>query len=493
MRFKEPHHQEFTFASEKVLKTLELAKQRGAEFMGTATSDFQSQPHFYDEKGKRKIFSDWELETAKMVSKRPSKIIGQHDPSQFPRFFEKKELYINRSAALGQNMFRLSLDFGRLCPGPGKFDEVLMGEYVSILAFIRDSGQEPMVTLYHWPTPIHLLKIDEEEKVLAGAWEHKEIIHHFHFYIKKIIGFLSDSDKVNAALKKAGFNQEKRDQFLAEGLVRYFLSINEPINLLLPTYILGLFPPFKRGRFDLLSKVLKRIVEAHDIAITEIKNSALPSKRGGLKIGAAHNWVFFEGFFGKILHSVVNSRLARKFEQEEKYTDFTGLNYYFRTNLSLFNQRGKVYGDNPYFGDIHPPGIFRVLKDMNTEYPNKEIFITEFGFSDKTDIRRPFWILETLRHVIVAMEHNIPVKGMLLWTLVDNFEWNLGLEQKFGLFKESELGEPLTASSEGDIRGWEAWQAASRAVIQPSVINLQLLQDCYERAKKQFHHHYASH
>jgi hypothetical protein len=40
MDVKEGSPKEFTFASEKVLKTLEQAKRRGTEFMGTATSDF---------------------------------------------------------------------------------------------------------------------------------------------------------------------------------------------------------------------------------------------------------------------------------------------------------------------------------------------------------------------------------------------------------------------------------------------------------------------
>lgn len=481
----------FAFSSPAVLKTLLLAKQNGTEFMGTATCDFQSHPHLKDKHGAPQISSDWEFEAHKVIKNRPSKILGYQNVSEFPQFFKHKELYIKRSAELGENMFRLSFDFGRLCPRPGQFNTKLMREYVQILALIRDQGLEPMVTLYHWPTPIHLLKIDRDDNIIAGAWEHQDLIHHFRFYVENVISFLSNKDELRNALSIAGFSHDKQDKLISAGLVRYFVSVNEPINLLLPTYVLGLFPPFKKGRIDLISKILNKVVGAHDIAIDQIKNSRLQTSRGPAKVGAAHNWTYFEGMLGGFAHSWINSKLAKRFEREQKYTDFIGLHYYYRMKLSPFGKKNRIYGDNPYFGDIHPPGIYHMLKEMNKEYPGKEIFISEFGFSDNNDIRRPYWILETVRHVIEALEHNIPVKGMLLWTLVNNFEWNLGVSQKFGLFDEKDLNKALAPSSGEAIRGWEAWQAAVAAITKPSEYSLLKLQQAYQKAKNQFNNHHA--
>lgn len=481
----------FDFSAPAVLMALTQAKQNGTEFMGTATCDFQSHPHLKDERGNPQIHSDWEFEAHKVIKNQSSKILGDQNVSEFPQFFKHKELYIKRSAELGENMFRLSFDFGRLCPKPGQFNVKLMAEYVEILALIRVYGMEPMVTLYHWPTPLHLLEIDKSDNIVTGAWEHKDLIQHFRFYVDSVIGFLTDKDRLRDSFKQIGFNQDAQDKLIGEGLVRYFVSINEPINLLLPTYILGLFPPFKKGRVDLISKILNKLVGAHDIAIDQIKSSRLTTSRGKPKVGAAHNWTYFEGLFGKFAHSLINSKLAKRFEQEQKYTDFIGLHYYYRMKLSPFGKKHRIYGDNPYFGDIHPPGIYHMLKDMSKEYPGKEIFITEFGFSDNNDIRRPYWILETVRHVIEALEHNIPVKGILLWTLVNNFEWNLGVNQKFGLFDEKDLDQPLVASGGQAIRGWEAWQAAVSAITKPNETNLLKLQLAYQTAKNQFEGHDA--
>jgi len=483
------HKKDFDFSAPEVLETLKRAKENGTEFIGTATSDFQSHPYFKDEQGNPQISSDWEFEVHKVIKNEPSNIIGYQNVSAFPQLFTNKELYIKRSAELGDNMFRLSFDFGRLCPKPGQFNVTLMQEYVGMLALIRDQGMEPMVTLYHWPTPMHLLKIDRHDNIIAGAWEHQDSIHHFRFYVERIISFLSDKDKLREALNKAGFSQDKQDKLIGDGLVRYFVSVNEPINLLLPTYILGLFPPFRKGRLDLIPKVLANIVGAHDIAIDTIKTSRLETIRGLPKVGAAHSWPYFEGLLSSVAHSFINSHLAKMFEQVHKYTDFIGLNYYFRMKLSLFGKNNRIYGDNPYFGDIHPPGIYHMLKEMSADYPGKEIFITEFGFSDNNDIRRPYWIMETVRHVIEALQHNIPVKGMLLWTLVNNFEWNLGVNQKFGLFSEGDLTERLTPSNGEVIRSWEAWQTTVVAITQASENNLLKLQHAYLKAKHQFNSH----
>ena len=479
---------EFDFTEPKVLETVLRAKQSGTEFMGSATSDFQSHPYL----GHDRPRSDWDMQVHRLVKNKRSKILGEQNVSEFPQFFKKKELYIKRCAELGENMFRLSFDFGRLCPKPGEFDAELMKEYIGILASIRDKGLEPMLTVYHWPSPTHLLSVDKDDKIIAGAWEHSDVLHHFRFYIQNVLRFLADKDFVREVLRRNGFAKSKQDELLENGLVRYFVSINEPINLLLPTYILGIFPPFKKLRFDIVRNVITKVVEAHDIAINEIRNSDLSTRRGPLKIGAAHNWTFFDGWLGGLAHHLINARLARKFEREKKETDFVGLHYYFRMKLSPFGRGRRIYGDNPYFGDIHPPGILKVLKEMHGEYPNKDIFITEFGFSDNHGLRRPYWILETVRHVIEAMEHRIPVKGMLLWTLVNNFEWNLGLHQKFGLFDENELDKPLVASAKGHIKSWEAWGAAVRALTQPNTQNLRRLQNCYLTAKEQFHGHYAA-
>src|SRR5207244_12926806 len=82
----------------------------------------------------------------------------------------------------------------------------------------------------------------------------------------------------------------------------------------------------------------------------------------------------------------------------------------------------------------YPYGIYRVLKSLyHRTRGNKPIYITENGFSDAQDDRRPRAILEHLAMIHRAISEGIPVRGYLYWTLVDNFEWAEGWGVRFGL------------------------------------------------------------
>lgn len=459
--------------------------KRAIEYVGSATSEFQAEPLVFDEKGKQLILSDWDLELSKNLAGKKSHILGEQHPEEFPKFHEKKKSYIARSHELGENMFRFSLDFARLCPEEGEFNEDLMADYVKALGLIKARGMEPMVALYHWPMPKYLLETDTNGNITKGGWEHPEAADRFRFYIENVTRFLGDQDKVRAALHEEGFDKKAQDAFLSEGLARHFISINEPINIFFAGYVAGAFPPFKRGRIILAKEILNRLVEAHDIARNELKK--LPAKEGEEpKVGVGHNWTYFDGILANTVHKIMNEGPTKAFERTGEASDFLGLQYYFRMSLPLYKGRkDRVYGDHPDFGDVYPKGMYELLVKMNKLYPQKEIFISEFGFSDKDDMRRPYWILETVRYILEARKKNIPIKGMLLWTLVNNFEWNQGMDQKFGLFDKKELEKPLTKEA-GRLRSWEAWQKVTKAITHPSEASLGELQAYYDAAKIQY-------
>jgi beta-glucosidase/6-phospho-beta-glucosidase/beta-galactosidase len=473
---------EFNFSS---ATTLELLQRKRVEFVGTATSDFQSEPLHYDENGNVIITSDWELEVVNNLKGNKSYIQPLQSRDSFPHFFTHKHLYAKRSKEIGQNMFRFSLDFGRLCPKEGDFNEKLMAEYVNIIAHVKEHGQEPMLTIYHWPMPCYLLKTTADGKIEAGGWENAHVAKHFRFYVENIVKFLADETKVRDCLLKEGFDKEFVDKTIAEGLVQYFISINEPESVLLPGYLAGVFPPYKKGRLDLLLKVLDRLVEAHDITWNTIKEG-LNKDLKKPEIGVAHSWPYFDGMLGDFAHAIINSGISNKFERNGNYTDFLAIQYYYRMSLPSFGRSNKLYGEHPRFSEVYPKGIMENLKKMNSQYPNKEIFISEFGFSETEDRMRPFLSMETVRYILEAMKEGVKVKGVLLWSMVNNLEWAWGMQQRFGLFDEHQLMKPLQYSEPGAIQGWEAWNAVANALTTPTEVNLKSLQTCYETAKNQF-------
>ncbi|MGP8217005.1 MAG: family 1 glycosylhydrolase [Bacteroidia bacterium] len=475
--------QDFDFSSAEIL---ELLQRKKIQFVGTATSDFQADPFTYDENGNPLITTDWELELMKNLQGKESGIIPKQSRHELPSFFTHKELYVKRSLEIGQNMFRFSLDFGRLCPKQGDFNLALMAEYVKVLAHIKANGQEPMLTIYHWPMPCFLLKTANDGKIEAGGWENPEVIKHYRFYVENVIRFLADEKLVRKALEEEKFDKKFCDRIIAGGLVQYFISVNEPESVLLPGYLAGVFPPYKKGRLDLIYKVLGRLVEAHDITINCIKDGLWKMGNPSPKVGVAHAWPYFDGMLGDFAHTLINKGIANKFERTGEQTDFLALQYYFRMSVPTFSRTNKLYGEHPHFSEIYPKGILENLKKMHKQYPKKEIFISEFGFSETEGQQRPYLSMETVRYIFEALKQNIPIKGILLWSMVNNMEWAWGMQQRFGLFDEHELKKPLQYSEAGSVKGWEAWQAVANAITNPCTETLGKLQSHYETAKNQF-------
>lgn len=467
------------FSIEDTINFLKNSRTTLIPYLGVATSDFQSQPIYPPYRSDQKLnpTSDWEIEVYKKIKN------NRETPEKLSNFYLQTEDYIKRSKEIGNNMFRLSFDFGRLCPKEGEFNQKLMSDYIKIIALIKARGQEPIVTLNHFTMPKFLLKLDKEGNIQKGGWENPDVQRHFQFYIKNVFQFLSDNEQIATTLKDTGLNKDEQEKILSEGLVKYFISINEPSILITSGYIFGTFPPFRKNDISRLGHVLSQLIDAHDMTQTELDLSGIKN----YKLGVAHGWNYFDGIFGQIIDQSFNKGVFRKFERTGLYSDFLGLQYYCRLTSPDISNKNRNYSDHPEFGDIYPPGVYQLLQKMNHQYPQKEIFVTEFGFSDNSDKKRPYWIMETINYVLKAKKEGIPIKGMLLWTLINNFEWSFGTQQKFGLFDESELKQPLKSSLENEgIKSWEVWQIFIKTISNPNSENIEKLQKTYDIAKSQF-------
>lgn len=92
-----------------------------------------------------------------------------------------------------------------------------------------------------------------------------------------------------------------------------------------------------------------------------------------------------------------------------------------------------------------PWGFTKLLKYIKERYNNPEIYITENGFSVPNEQRENLvgalsdpervdyfnGYLLAMKKAIV--ESNVRVKGYFAWTLVDNFEWAVGYQERFGV------------------------------------------------------------
>jgi len=333
------------------------------------------------------------------------------------------------------NALRLSVEWSRIEPREGRWDTAAIDRYRTMLRGLRLRGMKPVVTLHHFTEPLWFAE--------RGGFADADNIRYFVRFAEHIVYALRD-------------------------LCDFWVTINEPNVYATQGYITQSYPP---GEQNLLRglRVLRNLMQAHVEAFYAIRRlqpgsmvgyclhyrlfdpaSVLsPLDRGVAAIQESFfNWAALQaaetGQFSFPLNLVLSS-IARAAGAR----DYHGVNYYTREMVrfdpslptELFGQRfarpGAPRNDpglDDSFGEIYPPGMYRVLsKIYRRTRGNKPLYVTENGFCDALDDRRPVAILEHLAMLHHAINEGIPVRGYLYWSLVDNFEWNDGWTARFGL------------------------------------------------------------
>jgi beta-glucosidase len=91
--------------------------------------------------------------------------------------------------------------------------------------------------------------------------------------------------------------------------------------------------------------------------------------------------------------------------------------------------------------EIHPEGIYHLLKKFASYRQIKKIYVTENGaaFPDAIllgevyDNDRIEFLESYLKQVLKAQREGVPVEGYFVWSFMDNFEWAEGYKPRFGL------------------------------------------------------------
>lgn len=335
---------------------------------------------------------------------------------------------LDRAVESGQNAHRLSIEWSRVQPTPDRWDEEAIDQYRGILRGMHERGLTPIVTLHHFTDPVWFAE--------QGGWKNVGAVELFEAYVIKVVEALHEYNNL-------------------------WVTINEPNVLLVYGYLLGLFPPGKES-ISSLWKVSANLVRAHSGAYHAIHHKQ-PTARVGITINyrsskPARAWnlldsdaawlqaSFFNDAFPNALQSgVLQLLLTRRRIPEAKGTqDFLGIDYYTRDQVAFNLLHPRTLFTRRYFrpdaelsetGFIanEPEGMFEALKwGLKFKIP---IMVTENGIEDGDDRLRPKYLIEHLHQVWRGINFNWPIKGYFHWTLVDNFEWERGWTQRFGLWE----------------------------------------------------------
>jgi len=415
---------------------------------------------------------------SKKQSGRPSGIVGDTHPAHLPCFDECSDLILIRAKEMGSSAIRLSLDPARLCPGEGQFDERVMAHYIQILAKCRRLGMEPLVTLNHWTLPKSLAFYDPNGAIKHGPLEHPRIVDYFAWYLERVAESLFDPERIRNALPEEERNSDFAQQICEEGvLCRWFVSLNEPSNMIFVPYVLGRFPPYHVARFIASRRLVQKLRSMHAMAYDCLHSKAASLKPGREeaqpKVGIAHN---VTSSYFPLFERLANWGLVDRLEEGQS-SDFIGLQYYFHSKLtwtldwpfwSIRSSDPRYWSDHPDFGQVYPAGLGSVLRTAARKYPDKQLLITEFGFADRTDEKRPEWILDSVSHLVAAKNEGVRLDGTLLWTLTDNFEWHRGMDIRFGLFDKDGNRLPSDTDSPDHVSSREVWTACTQHLLNPT-------------------------
>jgi len=240
-----------------------------------------------------------------------------------------------------------------------------------------------------------------------------------------------------------------------------WVTLNEPNVLCATAYLFGIWPPGKKS-LSSAGKVMTNLVRAHAAAYRSIHRLQPQGQ-----VGIANNYrpflpksswspldrmmagmlsLMFNEFFPVALQrGILRTPIWIQRCPEAKGTqDFLGINYYNRDYVSanIFGIKDRVAAPAfPPGTDVsasgmfanEPTGFFQSLK-WGLKF-NLPIYVTENGIEDADDHLRPRYLAQHVHQLWRAVNFNFPVKGYFHWSLVDNFEWERGWTQRFGLWE----------------------------------------------------------
>ena len=333
---------------------------------------------------------------------------------------------------LGVKYYRFSIEWSKIEPKNGIFNEKALEHYRELCTTLIDSGLTPVVTLHHFTHPIWFEDL--------GGFEKEENIKHYLEFSEFVFNKLSD-------------------------LVPFWCTINEPAVYVSQGYFNGVFPPGKKDPV-LAGQVMKNLLSAHVAVFRHLKT--LPNGMN-VQIGLVKNitqfdplrrWHILDWYFSGILNDIFTNNtinllttgdfnfylpgmanISYKNTDAIGAIDFIGLNYYSRWHVKghlntatpfTFETRPEdIQTDMPY--SIYPEGFYRAIQTISKL--NKPIIITENGIADNKDDRRELFIERYLYALYKAIMDGYDIRGYFYWTLMDNFEWAEGYAMKFGLYE----------------------------------------------------------
>ncbi|WP_422754442.1 GH1 family beta-glucosidase [Micromonospora sp. WMMD708] len=407
-------------------------------------------------------------------SRTPGKVFAGHTGDVACDHYHRYADDVALMAELGLAAYRFSVAWPRIRPdGTGPVNPRGLDFYDRLTDALLDRGIDPIVTLYHWDLPQTLQD--------RGGWTSRETAEHFADYALAVHARLGDR-------------------------IRTWTTLNEPWCSAYLGYGNGVHAPgeqdagaaFRAVHHLLLGHGLAaralRAAGARTVGITLNPADVAPADPASAADAAAvrlvdglQNRIFLDPLTGAGYPADVLEHVARMVEPtfvrdgDEKIIaaplDLLGINYYSPTYVA---GRPDGAGSSAYPGteqaveflpatgpvsdmgwQIEPAGLTRLLVRIAADYPGLPLMITENGGAFPDDGRSPAadaagrihdadriaYLDGHLRAAHEAISRGVDLRGYLVWSLLDNFEWAEGYRKRFGIVHVDYLNQRRTPKS----------------------------------------------
>lgn len=350
--------------------------------------------------------------------------------------------------AHGIRAYRFSISWARVMPdGEGAVNEVGLRFYDDLVDALIAEGIEPMITLYHWDLPSALQR--------KGGWLNPDIVPVFGRYARVVA-----------------------ERF--RGRVKCFMTINEPQCFVALGYGMGTHAPGWKLPGEDLARIYHHVCLAHSEAqraikavcgnavqvgivpcgqlcypVEETPENIEAARRASFDLSAGP-WVFK---FNIVLDSLILRRYddsapaaVRKFAADipaadwgkMETPDFIGINVYRGDAVDAqgrpvhrpagFPLTACKWPVTPEVMHYGPTNLYRrygvpVIISENGLSCNDIVFLD----GRVHDPKRIDFLHRYLTQLAKSIAEGTPVLGYLQWSFLDNFEWDSGYDERFGI------------------------------------------------------------
>jgi beta-glucosidase len=348
---------------------------------------------------------------------------GRVPPNPGNGFWERAEEDLRLVASLGFRHYRLSVEWSRVEPERGRFDEAALDRYRAICDAANAAGVTPWVNLFHFTHP----------RWFAACGGFLDAANH--------ADFLRYVERVGRALAPHA---------------RHFHVANESMVYVLTGYLMGVNPPFVQDAASAFAmtrhvlalhadayRILKSLQPQPTVATIEVYLDPRPEDAGdALQRDAAQR--FDAWYHGVLLEALATGWVRVPGCQPEEIPhlrgalDVYGFNFYNSTSFGAGGPGSwSDLADPPVdrmHRKVHPGGLENGLVRVAKALPGVPLLVTENGVPTCDETFRIRYVAAHLAALDRARRRGADVRGYFHWTAVDNYEWNFGFgPERFGL------------------------------------------------------------